>query len=277
MQLARDAVDRRGSRAGSGVISSSITSSAIGRCGASGSPGSRSPSSTIVSECSSEMPTSSSARIIPLDSTPRSFALPSFVPSGITAPGRATATIWPAATLGAPQTICSGSPAPTSTLQTVSRSASGCGSASSTRPTTNPSASPTPTRSIRATSVPVRSNRSAISAVERSGEQYSRSHATGTLIRTAPGSGRSLSKKRRRSGTPCLQHRDPLDAHAEREALVALGVVVHEPEHVRVDHPRAEDLDPARSLAEVVAAAVRAARRCRRRRSTRRPPRRSAR
>ena len=51
------------------------------------------------------MPTSSSARIIPLDSTPRSFALPSFVPSGMSAPGRATATIWPAATFGAPQTI----------------------------------------------------------------------------------------------------------------------------------------------------------------------------
>ena len=37
--------------------------------------------------------------------TPRSFALPSLVPSGITAPGRATGTVWPAATFGAPQTI----------------------------------------------------------------------------------------------------------------------------------------------------------------------------
>ena len=61
------------------------------------------------------MPTSSSARIIPLDLTPRSFASPSVEPSGMIAPGRATATAWPAATLGAPQTIVCGSSRPTST------------------------------------------------------------------------------------------------------------------------------------------------------------------
>ena len=64
------------------------------------------------------IPTSSSARIIPLDSTPRSFALPSFVPSGMIAPGRATATVCPAATLGAPHTIVLGSPSPMSTVHT---------------------------------------------------------------------------------------------------------------------------------------------------------------
>ena len=51
------------------------------------------------------MASSSSARIIPLDSTPRSLAFFSLVPSGMTEPGRATATVWPAATFGAPQTI----------------------------------------------------------------------------------------------------------------------------------------------------------------------------
>ena len=80
--------------------------------------------------------TSSSARIMPWDSTPRSFARLSFVPSGITAPGEATATVWPAATFGAPQTIWAVSPSPIATVQTVSRSASGCCSAVSTRPTT---------------------------------------------------------------------------------------------------------------------------------------------
>ena len=43
----------------------------------------------------------------------------SLVPSGITAPGLATATVWPAATFGAPQTIWLGSPSPTSTTQTM--------------------------------------------------------------------------------------------------------------------------------------------------------------
>ena len=49
---------------------------------------------------SSPIPTSSSARIIPLEATPRSFASPSVLPSGITAPGSATATVCPAATFG---------------------------------------------------------------------------------------------------------------------------------------------------------------------------------
>ncbi len=82
------------------------------------------------------MASSSSARIMPSDSTPRSVARPSVVPSGMTAPGRATATVWPAATFGAPQTIvvCS---LPTSTRHTVRRSASGWRSAASTLPTTN--------------------------------------------------------------------------------------------------------------------------------------------
>ena len=81
---------------------------------------------------------------MPLDSTPRSLALPSFVPSGITAPGRATATVWPWATFGAPQTICAVSPSPSATVQTVSRSASGWRSAVSTRPTMKFSSAVTP-------------------------------------------------------------------------------------------------------------------------------------
>ena len=64
----------------------------------------------MIPACSVPIATSSSARIIPWDSMPRSFALPSLVPSGITAPGLATATVWPAATLGAPHTIRWGAP-----------------------------------------------------------------------------------------------------------------------------------------------------------------------
>ncbi len=78
----------------------------------------------MIPQCSPPMPTSSSARIIPLDGWPRSFAAFRRVPSGITAPGVATATVWPAATFDAPQTICDG-PVPVSTWQTDSRSASG--------------------------------------------------------------------------------------------------------------------------------------------------------
>ena len=51
-------------------------------------------------------------------------------------PGRPTATVAPAPKFHAPQTICCGSGLPTSTWQSWSRSALGCGSAASTRPTT---------------------------------------------------------------------------------------------------------------------------------------------
>ena len=61
----------------------------------------------------------------PAAATPRSFALPSFSPPGITAPGSATATVCPAATLGAPQTIVRSVLADVD-RQTRSRSASGC-------------------------------------------------------------------------------------------------------------------------------------------------------
>src|SRR5262249_35126112 len=56
-----------------------------------------------------------------------------------------------------------------------------------------------------------------------------------------------------------LEHRDPLDAHPERESLNLLRVVAalpHEAEDVRVHHPRTEDLDPADPLAERVPRAV---------------------
>ena len=117
------------------------------------------------------MATSSSARIMPSDSTPRSLAFLSFTPPGITAPGRATATVWPSATLGAPQTICAVSPSPSATMQTVRRSASGCCSADSTRPTTKFSRAPTPCANSRSTFVPVMVRRSSSAFTSRPGSQ----------------------------------------------------------------------------------------------------------
>ena len=132
-----------------GFTSRSSTSSSITSVPSSGAPAARSPDRTMVSAWSWLIPTSSSARIIPLDFTPRSFASPSFEPSGMIAPGRATATVWPAATLGAPQTMVRSEPDPSSTTHTVSRSASGWGDTEITFPTTKPDDSPTPRRSTR--------------------------------------------------------------------------------------------------------------------------------
>src|SRR5207244_3216520 len=52
------------------------------------------------------------------------------------------------------------------------------------------------------------------------------------------------------------QHRDPLEAPAERESGHLLRVVAHPAEHVRVDHARAADLDPAGPAARRAALAV---------------------
>jgi hypothetical protein len=153
------------------VISSSSTSVAIGRTSASGVPAVSASSSTMIPSCSVPIASSSSARIMPLDSCPRSFAFLSLAPSGITAPGRATATVCPAATFGAPQTICDGSPEPVSTRHTVSRSASGCCSARSTLPTTKCSSAVTPWVCTRSTSVPVSASRVASSCAGRPGSQ----------------------------------------------------------------------------------------------------------
>ena len=154
-----------------GVISSSSTSPAIGSTSISGVPGRSSGSSTMIPSWSGPIATSSSARIIPADSTPRSFARPSFVPSGITAPGSATATIWPAATFGAPHTIVRSSPVPTSTVQTVSRSASGWRSALSTRPTRKCSSAPTPCGWMASTFVPLIVSRCSSSVTLMPGSQ----------------------------------------------------------------------------------------------------------
>ena len=84
---------------------------------------------------SSPSSSSCSERIIPSETLPRSFARSSVLPSGSTAPGSATATVAPAEKFHAPQTIWRGSPSPTSTEHSWSRSALGCLPASSTRPT----------------------------------------------------------------------------------------------------------------------------------------------
>ena len=57
-------------------------------------------------------------------------------------------------------------------------------------------------------------------------------------------------------GDAVPEHGDPLEPPAEREPRVPLGVVADELEEVRVDHPRAADLDPARVPADGAARAV---------------------
>ena len=142
-------------------------------------------------------------------------------------PGRATATVWPAATLGAPQTIVAGSPPSPSVarVQTLSRSASGCCSASSTRPTTKRSAA---RHAVVVDRLDLRAgHRQAL--LDRRARR-----AAGRSIRAARAAGPSsellqeaqvVLEVQAQVGDAVLEHRDPLDAEAQGEALHLLGVV----------------------------------------------------
>ena len=118
------------------VISNSSTSSAMARWSIRASPTGHASGRSMMPSWSWPSSSSRSESIIPCDSTPRSLATRSSVPSGSTAPGSATATVAPASKLRAPQTICCGSAAPMSTLHRLRRSAFGCCSRERTRPTT---------------------------------------------------------------------------------------------------------------------------------------------
>src|SRR3954454_2140401 len=250
-----------------GVISSSRTGVAIGRISVRSAPASSSApfdsssSSTMIPACSVPMASSSSARIMPSDSMPRSFALPSFVPPGMTAPGRATATVWPAATFGAPQTICAMWPPPTSTLQTLRRSASGWRPCSSTLPTTKCSSASTPWWCTASTFVPVIVRRSSTSRAARPGSQYRLSHSRGARMALSEllEEPKVVVVQGAHVGQAVLELGDALDAHPPREALDLLrvvAVVVDVGVDVRVDLARAEDLDPALAPAQPAARAV---------------------
>src|SRR3954471_14906045 len=250
-----------------GVISSSRTAVAIGRTSWSGVPAVRpaaaSPSSarTIVPACSVPMASSSSARIIPSELTPRSLAAPSFVPPGMTAPGRATATVWPPATFGAPQTICATCPPPTSTLQTLRRSASGWRPCSSTLPTTKCSSASTPWWCTASTFVPVIVRRSSTSRAARPGSQYRLSHSRGARMALSEllDEPKVVVVQGAHVGQAVLELGDALDAHPPREALDLLrvvAVVVDVGVDVGIDLARAEDLDPALALAQAAARTI---------------------
>ena len=121
-----------------GVTSKSIITSSSPVALAKAVPVVRSSLRTIIPSWLSLSPSSSSAQIIPRDSTPRILAFLICMPLGSVQPGSATATVCPAATLGAPQTMVLTS-VPTSTSQTVRRSAFSWGWQELTRPITIPS------------------------------------------------------------------------------------------------------------------------------------------
>ena len=141
------------------------------------------PGSTIMPSCILPKPISSSAQIIPLEDCPRIFAclITNGSPSkgNIFVPGVATITFCPAATLGAPQTICKISPVPTSTVVRLSLSASGCLMHVFTSPITSPC---NPPLTDSNDSIPSTSNPEPVSKTEvSSGEKFTGSNSFNQL------------------------------------------------------------------------------------------------
>ena len=157
--------------------------------GASPASSSRPPWSSAIfsSRALHSMPRLSTPRSLP---TPILNGLPSS-PAGSSAPTRASGAFSPARALGAPQTICSGSPVPAFTWHTRSRSACGCGTASRISATTTPENGGATGRSS-STSRPDIVNRSASCRVFSGGLQNSRNQDSGNCMAQCFGWKRSV-------------------------------------------------------------------------------------
>ena len=120
-------------------ITSSLTTP---KYSAANMPTLASADNTIMPSWLLPIPHSSSAQIIPSDTSPRIFAFPitkgSLPTISISVPTKATTTFCPAATLGAPHTIGSNTSPPTFTVVKRKRSALGCVSHVTTSPITKP-------------------------------------------------------------------------------------------------------------------------------------------
>ena len=100
---------------------------------------------TIIPACELPKPSSSSAQIIPSDTSPLIFdffIVKDSSPLYSSVPMVATVTFCPAETLGAPHTMCNNSSAPISTVVMLNLSASGCLMQVFTSPITIPSKPP---------------------------------------------------------------------------------------------------------------------------------------
>src|ERR671925_1271130 len=85
---------------------------------------------------------------------------------------------------------------------------------------------------------------------------YSRNHESGTSTLELPRHSQVAAPELADVGNAVPQLGDPLQAPSEGEPRDLLRVVADELEHVRVDHPRASDLDPAFVVANAAALLV---------------------
>ena len=136
-------------------METSITGSVRPSAFAAGSPTTASAASSMMPSCSSPSRSSRIEHNMPRDSTPRMVPIFNSAPvAGMIVPGLANTAFMPACAFGAPQTTCTGSPAPVSTMHSRNLSAFGCFSAETTYATVK-SFSRAPASSTDSTSRPM--------------------------------------------------------------------------------------------------------------------------
>mmetsp|Transcript_37514 Transcript_37514/g.87439 ORF Transcript_37514/g.87439 Transcript_37514/m.87439 type:complete len:561 (+) Transcript_37514:3391-5073(+) len=199
---------------------------------------------SLSSRAEHSMPKLSTPRSLP---TPILKGLPSS-PGGSSAPTVASGTLMPARAFGAPQTICRGSAPPALTLHTRSLSALGCCVASRISATTMPWKGGATGRSS-STSMPDMVSSSASWAVDSGGLQNSRSQDSGNCITVGLLELSEEAEVAVEEGAQVVhavaQHGQAVDAGAEGEADVTLGVQAHVADDLRVHLTRAGDFQPA--------------------------------
>ena len=148
------------------------------------------------------------------------------MPSGITAPGQRDADGLAGGDVGrAADDLRHVALADRHAGRRDSRSASGCCSRSSTRPTTKLSSAVTPCVWTRSTSVPVMSRRVGELGRRRAAGRRSPSARTGAASSELLQQPKVVLEEHAQVGHAVLEEGDPLDPHAPGEALVLLGVV----------------------------------------------------
>src|SRR5262245_1680404 len=243
-----------------GVIARSNTTSSRPRSGRTSAPSSASASSSRIPPWSSPSPSSRGDRSMPSKTWPRILRRWSVSPHGSSEPTPAYGTIMPAAMMREPQTTRV-VPSPYSTSASWSRSASWCGSTWRMRATRTPTTSP-PGASTPSTSSPSWLSAATSSSTGASAGVKSRIQDSGARIRSDSVSSipteeaHVVLEERADLVDAVADHRDALEAEAEREPLPLLGVDADRGEHVGVDHPAAAQLDPPRVRAHAAALAV---------------------
>ena len=254
--LARDAGHRQAVGADSGVslmvISASSSASACRRS----RPGASVAGSSSSPPASSDSPSSRAEHSMPCDSTPRMFVRRMARPPGSCAPSTAQGTSSPAAAFGAPQTIVSALGAADidrAHAQAVcvgvlldafdpadhhARERRGGG------------------RDVLDLEPRHRQGIAQPGGIERGIDQrpqpafgeFHRCVPLGIVrrgLRELPQEAQVVLVEQAQVVDAVAQHRETVGPHAEREALLALGVDVHHPQHVRMHLPGARDLQPA--------------------------------